>query len=247
MFGFKLWSKFGSFKDPITITQNMTLSLPPKTTVGGMLAAILGIDYNDYFSDKDYFDFKYSLVLQNPVRKKSYAQNYVKDYTKKSRTRLTYMSGIQSKSYDDWVKSSKDFTKPKPIYRELLLNPSFFIFIENFKYEKESIKMMEKHWSAYPLYMGNSEFAASYQHIHCKKVEASRMSELDSFTGYADKINFEPGKKYTNIYAATRVTGNRQYSVYKNIVICNKKILLSSEIDGFNINTDMGTFCCEFI
>ena len=49
MFCFKLWSQFGVFRDPLTITQNMTFPIPPKTTVGGMLAAILGIDYNELF------------------------------------------------------------------------------------------------------------------------------------------------------------------------------------------------------
>jgi len=73
MIAFKLWSNFGVFRDPLTITQNITFSIPPKTTIGGMLAAILGIDYNDYFQDETYFDFQYSVVLLSTIRKKSFA------------------------------------------------------------------------------------------------------------------------------------------------------------------------------
>ena len=292
MFGFKLWGRFGSFRDPITITQNMTFSIPPKTTVGGMLASILGIDYNDYFNDNEYFDFGYSLILKNPVRKKSFAQNYIMDYTEKSLSRLNLMLDIRdnnqklllhekqkkeleskelhtkaeekkikslgnkitttkeklNKSIDVWKeKSTGRFTKAKPIYRELLIDPSFYIFINKFKHEDKIIELMKEHLSEFPLYMGNSEFAANYQFIDCQKYEKKKIMGLDSFTGNPEKIKFESGKKYTSVYAATRTTGSREYRDYKSMVVCDKKIILLSAIDGYSLNTDTGDFNCEFI
>jgi len=50
-------------RDPITISQNLSLPLPPKTTIGGMMASILGI--NNYFEDEEYFDFAYSCIRNN--------------------------------------------------------------------------------------------------------------------------------------------------------------------------------------
>lgn len=292
MFGFKLWGRFGSFRDPITITQNMTFSIPPKTTVGGMLASILGIDYNEYFNDNEYFDFGYSLILKNSVRKKSFAQNYIMDYTEKSLGRLNLMLDIRdnnqklllhekqkkqleskelptkaeekkikslgkkivttkerlNKAINNWrEKSSERFAKAKPIYRELLIDPSFYIFINNFKHEDKIIELMKEHLSKFPLYMGNSEFAANYQFIDCHKYEKKKIVELDSFTGNPGKIKFETGKKYTSVYAATRTTGSREYRDYKSMVICDKKIILSSAINGYSLNTDTGDFNCEFI
>lgn len=292
MFGFKLWGRFGSFRDPITITQNMTFSIPPKTTVGGVLASILGIDYNDYFNDNEYFDFGYSLVLKNPIRKKSFSQNYIMDYTKTSAIRFNLMLTIRdnnhevmlyenqkrelvsketrtkteerklkglekkieaarknvSKAINNWrEKSSGRFAKAKPIYRELLINPSFYIFINKFKHEDKIIELMKAHLSTFPLYMGNSEFAANYQFIDCHKYEEKKIMELDSFTENPEKIKFEPGKKYTNVYAATRTTGGREYRNYKSMVVCDKKIILSSAIDGYRLKTSMGDFNCEFI
>ena len=284
MFGFKLWGRFGSFRDPITITQNMTFSIPPKTTVGGVLASILGIDYNDYFNDNGYFDFGYSLILKNPVRKKSFLQNYIMDYTKTSAIRFNLMLTIRdnkhevmlyenqkkelasketrtkteekklkgleekietarkkvSKAINNWrEKSSGRFAKAKPIYRELLIDPSFYIFINTFKHEDKIIELMKEHWSGFPLYMGNSEFAANYQFIDCHKYEEEKIMELDSFTGNPEKIKFESGKKYTSVYAATRTTGSREYRDYKSMVVCDKKLILSSVIDGYRLNTDM--------
>ncbi len=72
MFGFKLWGDFAVFREPLAITQNITFIIPPKTTIGGMLAAILVIDDDDGFSDEDFFDFKYSLILDKEIRKKKF-------------------------------------------------------------------------------------------------------------------------------------------------------------------------------
>ncbi len=94
MFGFRIWGKFAAFRDPLTITQNLSLPIPPKTTVGGIMAAILGIDYNDYFEDEDFFQFEYSLILTKPVRKKSFVQNYIGDYTGISATKCNTIATL---------------------------------------------------------------------------------------------------------------------------------------------------------
>lgn len=288
MFGFILWAGFGAFRDPLTITQNMTLSIPPKTTIGGMLAAILGLDYQEWFNDKDYFDFGYSLILQQAVRKKSFSQNYIMGYTKKSSVRLDVMLKIRDheqslamleiqkneltskeivngkerkkiislkKKIEDKTnklnnlkeKSSVKYSKPKPIFRELLIEPSFLIFIDTFKYESEIVASMKKHESAYPLYMGNSEFAANYRFLECRSWKSKPMTELDSFTGAPDKIAFEAGKKYTSIYAATQTTGNREYRNFRHVVVCDNKIVLSTPVKGYVVNTERGNYACEFI
>jgi CRISPR-associated protein Cas5h len=292
MFGFKLWAGFGSFRDPLTITQNMTLSIPPKTTMGGMLAAILGIKYDDYFADREFFNFGYSLILENPVLKKSFAQNYINDYTKISSTRLDMMLKIRDKGHNldlfqsesekaassetfseikikklgtletkikkaknelikeitEWKKkTSERYSKPKPIFRELLLNPSYIVFINGFKHEDELTRLMRSHESRYPLYMGNSEFPASYRFIECLTSEMKHLAELDSFSGNPEKIAFEAGKKYTNIYAATRTIGDREYRDFRSVVICDKNIVLTEPVNGYVLGTDRGEYRCEFI
>lgn len=252
MFGFKLWSKFGVFRDPLTITQNITLIAPPKTTIGGMLAAIIGIDYNDYFNDHSYFNFKYSLIMPYEIRKKSFTQNYIEDYTKKSKIKINKSMTLrkitnEERYIDEIVKFySQAMTKPKPIYRELLINPKYFIFIKNFKYQDKITKMMKKHYSSYFLYMGNTEFAANYKYIDVKS-KTIESDMLDSFTCKNDLIKFEPNKKYTKMYAATRTIKDREYRDYKSLIFSNKKIKLKRKIKIEKIETENGIFNCEFI
>lgn len=290
MFGLKLWGRFAAFRDPLTITQNLTLPIPPKTTIGGILAAILGIDYNDYFTDEDFFQFKYSVVLTKPVRKKNFAQNYIADYTKISANKFDMMKNyfkaksdlqklydeknnllsqdtlsktneqkfstisnkiervkeelaLKSTKYHSFIKTS--FAKPKPIFRELLIDPEYIVFTNGFKYEDDIVDLLKNHYSSYSLYLGNTEFAANFKKISCVP-EKKSLIKLDSFTAHPEKIKFEPGKKYTNLYAATRVINEREYRDYKKIIICDREILLKDEIEGYIIKTEKRDYNCEF-
>ena len=250
MFAFRLWSHFGAFRDPITITQNVTLSIPPKTTIGGLLAAILGIDYNNYFNDFEYFNFKYSLVLNTPIRKQSFTQNYIEDYTSKSHLKHDSMkkfiqSAITIEKF--WERASSKMPKPKPIRRELLMNPSYLIFIKDFKYENQAVSMLKSHNSGFALYMGNTEFSANYQYLECEKTIEKQQLEVDSFTLLQDSIKFEPGKKYTTIYAATKVVNDRQYRDFKRITISSNRISFQEPENGYLIKTSIGNYHCEFI
>lgn len=291
MFAIKIWSSFAAFRDPLTITQNLTFPIPPKTTIGGMLAAILGIEYDDFFNDSEYFNFKYSLILRSPIRKKSFAQNYIDDYTKSSETKFNSIkkfnksvfdlntlvsekemlelkpkktkeeekkyAGIDVKitnaeknlknNYNDYLKQQTEkMTKPKPIYRELLLSPEYIIFVKDFKYETKIIGLLKNHFSAFLFYMGNTEFPANYEYIECKG-EQCQIRSIDSFTAYPEHIFFEPDKKYTRVHAATRTVGDRQYRDYKSLVVCDKQIKLNKEIQGYLVKTDNREFKCEFI
>ncbi|MBN1798038.1 MAG: CRISPR-associated protein Cas5 [Spirochaetales bacterium] len=277
MFALKLWSNFGVFRDPLTITQNITFMIPPKTTIGGMLASIIGIDYEDYFNELDYFSFNYSVVLDevNTIRKNSFSQNYVEDYTKNAEIKFNAIDDLFSKENDitedlsnmksltdtklaEYKKLDKKLskffndisgkmTKPKPIFRELLINPNYLIFINNFKHEKEIIPLMKKHYSSFSLYMGNSEFPANYEFLECKEVNKEQLYEINSFTKNLDKIKFEDNRKYSTVYFATKVVGRREYRDYKKLVICNKPISFKEAIQGYHIKLSTGVYNCEFV
>lgn len=272
MFAFKLWSRFGVFRDPITITQNVTLSIPPKTTIGGMLAAILGMDYNVYFENSKYFDFGYSLVLNNPIRKQSFTQNYIEDYTVKSHLKHDAIRKILKKSneFDDFIsdedekivqkqdsfrkefakfneKMNKKMPKPKPIKRELLLNPSYLIFIKDYMFEEEIIEQLKSHNTGFALYMGNSEFPANYEFLDCQYSKEPQLLSVDSFTKFQENIRFESGKKYTTIYAATKTIKGRKYRDFKKVTISDKSVSFEKPIDGCIVQTSEGEYNCDFI
>jgi len=107
------------------------------------MAAILGIDYNTYFNDPEYFDFKYSLVLEKPIRKKSFAQNYVADYTKGSETKISAMEKYFNirKKYNGFVQEKKrleDCSEPSKKEENFLMTADKKIEAEFKKLKKGS-------------------------------------------------------------------------------------------------------------
>lgn len=294
MFAFRYYSGFGTFRDPLTITQNLSFLIPPKTAVGGILAAILGLDYNTYFSDPNYFDFKYSVVLKRLPRKKSFSQNYIVDYTKLSSTKLnsflvykksleklkeleyikeallskdekdltkkedTTLKNIDSKikkTQNDFIKkekkvleqTEKKFPSPKPIFRELLINPEYFIFVKNYKYEEEIIKYLKNHESSFPLYMGNTEFSANYEYINDCSFSEEKADLLHSFCSNPAFVSFEVGKKYVPLYAALKAQGKREYKDYQTLLLCDQSISLKEEKTLTLIKSKLGDFYCDFV
>lgn len=307
MFVFKIWGSFASFRDPLTISQNLSLALPPKTTVGGMMASILGIE--NYFDDESYFDFDYSCIALKDVRKKSFSQNYIEKYTSKVGTKIsTYETAI--KKYRDVEKAHQNllalkeeksklleqenlkkaqitkleklptriykqlkiinkkckvlskeieklnkklnetFTKPKPTNRELLLNPSYLVTINNFKYENEIITLLKKHASVFPFYLGNSEFSGNFEYIE-SKIVSQTIDKVDSFTTHAENIEFSFEQKYSNMTIPLSTVQNRQYKKFRKIVFSDKPIKFKEPIDGVcievKLNNELIKFSCDFV
>jgi len=307
MLAFKIWGNFASFRDPLTISQNLSLPLPPKTTVGGMMASILGID--NYFKDEEYFDFSYSCIMLNEVRKKSFSQNYIEKYTNRVGTKISNYENVTKKykavqkvkdklftlekSKEELLsknqlkkaeekkldklpiqiekeqkniekkmadldktfkafraKQNETFTKSKPTNRELILNPSYLIVIDNFKYEKKLIQLLKRHYSIYPFYLGNSEFAGNFEYIESQIID-NKIDTVNSFCSYINLIDFDFGQKYSNMTMPLQVIGNRQYKEYKKIIFSDRAIKLKEKIEGlkleFSLNNQKMELGCEFI
>ena len=68
----------------------------------------------------EYFNFKYSVVTLTPIRKKSFVQNYINDYTKHVETKI-------SKRLEKGLREAKN--PQKQVSRELLLNPKYLVEI----------------------------------------------------------------------------------------------------------------------
>ena len=307
MFAFKVWGNFASFRDPVTISQNLSLPLPPKTTVGGMMASILGQD--NYFKDDGYFDFGYSCIILNEIRKKSFSQNYIEKYTNRVGTKITaYESAIKKyrevekakekllklkqekeellkltspkkaqltklekkpkeiykqlkmlnkkckilqKELIKWQKKKNEtFIKSKPTNRELILNPSYLIIIENFKYEEQMIKHLKNHSAIFPFYLGNSEFAGNFKYIEVEILD-NKIDKVDSFTQNIELIDFEFEQTYSNMTMPLRAIDERQYKAYQKIIFSDKTIKLKESIKGLSLRLTHDIhkleFGCEFI
>jgi len=247
MFVFEIWGKFASFRDPFTISQNISLPIPPKTTVAGMLASILGVE--EYLGKSEFSDFDYSVVSLNPIRKKSFSQNYINDYTSKVQTQI---NSLKKSDYAKLAEGFRDKKNPqKPINREILLDVRYLIFIKKFADEDTITRHLENKISKFPLYLGNSEFAGNFKFI--KIYDAMEMlnmpsAKVDSFILESDvkNIEFEEGVRYSSLSFATKLNKNRSPIGIANVIICNKAISVK-DMTVYQIKCEDRVYHCRFL
>ena len=246
MFAFKIWGKFACFRDPLGISQNITLPIPPKTTVCGMLAALLGVD--NYLNDDRFDDFKYSVVLDGSILKKTFSQNYINDYTKFTKSHLNSLLKFDMQKISLGLRDNK--APQKPINRELLIYPKYIIFIDKFKLEEEAIYNLKNRNCKFSFYLGNSEFAGNFEFIEITNYEEKKFDEIniDSFVLQDDvkNIDFEESVLYSPISFASTLTPERSPDLGVNLILSNKQIKVR-DIKVWKIVCGDKIYHCRFV
>jgi len=214
--------------------------------VAGMMASILGVE--EYFDDEAFSTFSYSVVVLNPIIKKSFSQNYINDYTSKVQT---HINSLKKSDFSKVSTGLRDKKSPqKPINRELLLNPKYLIVIKEFKYEKQIISYMNDRISKFPFYLGNSEFSGNFRLIELKNVhkEILKTAKLDSFILEEDlkQVDFKEGVRYSTISFATKLSKSRTPIESTSVIVGSEPITMK-EASVDIITTQLGKYHCRFI
>lgn len=75
---FDLWGKFAHFRKFYTNSSSLTYSLPPRTTIQGMVAAILGYERDSYYEILNSENLNISIRKVGGTRKIMQSLNYIK-------------------------------------------------------------------------------------------------------------------------------------------------------------------------
>lgn len=140
---FDIWSNFGSFNKPDSNQGGLlTYLIPPKTSIIGIVGAVLGYEYNDYglhedkrkiFAIEKFNDIKISIQPLFPFKVK----------------RVTFNNRVSS-------------TRIINIKQDILIKPYYKIFVSFPKHLSSEAKLFEENIrnniSFYNLYMGRNEF-----------------------------------------------------------------------------------------
>ena len=223
---FKIAGDYAHFSHPATIYSSLTYPFPPKTTIMGLLSAIIGEEY--YFKLNP---IKYSIKLNTPLVKKSFIFNGVK-FAPRSNTHLK--------------KGYQDSSKKKQFYRELICTPSYTVFVDLSKldeyYQQKIISYLKVHKCSFTPYLGINFCIADFEWIEIKKCEKinENLVDIDTFT-LKDDFVYEKdthGKRLTTIIMACGVEEGRIFKDFKEFVleIEGKKIKSKNRGNIYQIN-----------
>lgn len=142
---FDVWADYGHYKKPYTTTSPLTFSIPSRTALSGMIAALIGLDkfkYQDYFG-KDRAEIAVSII--KPVKKVRISENLIDTESLKTINKIRNRTQIRV---------------------EYLKEPGYRVYVGHRDSEVyEKIKTtLENHSAVYSISLGLSENLANYNY-----------------------------------------------------------------------------------
>lgn len=197
---FKLMGDYAHYSHPGTIYSSLTYPYPPKTTIMGLIAGIIG--ESDY---EKLGKIKYSLKLENSVAKKPFIFNGVGNAFKAK----NIGNGFQ------------DANQRKQFYRELIKNPKYTIYLDLGELDEakkaQIIKNLKEHRFFYMPYLGINFCIADFEWVDVKSCNKITDAECDvvSFTTREDFI-YEEQKDGIQLTASQMPCDVEDYRIFKD-------------------------------
>ena len=200
---FDVWGDYAHFRRGYTTTSPLTYPFPSRTTLAGLISAILGLPRDSYYKLFGKDNSAFALQILNPIRKIKITQNLIDTKTgfylwdnKGQRTQIPF-----------------EFIK-EPKYR-------VYAWLSDQKFD-DLIKLIKEHKSVYTPYLGISECIANFEifkdgmfEVEKKRVNGEEV-EIHSIIkkGAVKKIKLEKGKKYGIVKVPGFMNKDRSVSKY---------------------------------
>ena len=201
---FDIKGDYGHFKKYYTTSSPLTFSIPPRTTVSGMIGALIGLDKEEYLKYFSKEDAKIAIQINSPINKTRISYNLINTKTAKMYSKI------------------KDRTQ---VTFELLKNPSFRIYFSHSDinlYNKVKT-FLEEGKNYYTLSMGLSEFISEFDYISeidLKEINNNEFDYIDTAINFNEnlKIDFESEKEYFKDTMPNEMDVNRVVTDYAKVL-----------------------------
>lgn len=180
---FDIWGDYAHFRKYFTTSSPLTFSFPPKTSIYGVLGAILGLDKKEYLNSFQDKECEVAISIINEIKKTRVPINYIN--TKDA----IDMSKIKSRTQ---------------VNLEILKDCKYRIYVKhknNKIYEALKAMLIEKK-CCYTISLGLSEFIANFNYIGEFEVEEvkgnNELVEISSIIKFDEdiKIKIEEDREY---------------------------------------------------
>lgn len=201
---FDIWGEYAHFKKPYTTTSPITYSIPSRTSITGMLGAILGLPKNKNNILLSYDRAHIGVGIQNPIKKVMIAQNLIDTKKAKKMARINGRTQIRF---------------------EYVRNPKYRLYVQLEDEElHEALKgMLKAHQTVYTLSLGLSENLANFGYLgeyeySVQKGEAQLKSAVNLEKIQRENIKLISGKEYFVDRFALEMTEEREVTRYGDIL-----------------------------
>lgn len=201
---FDIWGDLGHFKKPYTTTSPLSFAFPPRTTIAGMISAIIGLDKNEYADRFTKLISNIGIRIINPVKKIGISQNLIDTKKAKLFSKIRQRTQIR-------IEYIKD-----PKYRIYFQHQDTTLF-ERFN------TLLKNHESVYTVSLGLSELLANFQYVGQFDLEAiANKAPVEIQTvALEQKVEieeFEEGKEYFSAHIPLEMNRERIVSQFGTVL-----------------------------
>jgi len=160
---FDLKGTIAHFRKFYTSSSSLSYSFPPRTTLTGLIAGMLGRDRDSYYEEFSCDKCWLTLSIRKPFRKVIQTVNYIRT---KEQDGFSTAKGVIKNFLERKIckyPTPIELVVPLEFIDELIYRVYFFH--ENEMLIKELKALLESKKTKYPLYLGQSEFLASAEFI----------------------------------------------------------------------------------
>lgn len=203
---FDIKGDYGHFRKFYTTSSPLTFSIPPRTTVCGIIGALIGLDKEEYLNYFKKEDAQIAIQILNPINKTRLSINLID--TKNAKM---YYSKIEKRTQ---------------VTYELLKNPSYRIYFSHTNgdmYNKVK-SYLEKNKNYYTLSLGLSQFIADYEYkgeINLEHVCKDEFTYIDTVIKFTEnlEVNFEDNKEYFKDTMQNEMNNERIVTEYIKVLL----------------------------
>ena len=148
---FDIWGDYGHFRKFYTTTSPLTFSIPPPSTIAGILGAIYGVAKDEYLKVFSLSECYLAVKIVNPIKKVRIGLNLAE--TKGTNLKVPF--------------SDRSLAFRTQIRTEFLKDPYFRIYFahKNENILEEISQIVEEHKCVYTISLGLSELLANYKYV----------------------------------------------------------------------------------
>ena len=160
---FDLKGNLAHFRKFYTSSSSLSYSFPPRTTLIGLIAGIIGRERDSYYEEFDIAHCKVALSIRKSIRKIMQTVNYIRT---KEGDGFTTAQGVIKRFIERQINKYPtpiELVVPARITDEIVYR--IYFYHSNNKIMDELVLMLKEGKTNYPVYFGLSEFLANTEFI----------------------------------------------------------------------------------
>jgi CRISPR-associated protein Cas5h len=204
---FDVWGEYAHFRKYYTTTSPLTFSIPPRTAIGGLIGAIIGLSKDEYLKYFSKEQAQIAVRILNPIKKVRLAENLIN-------TKDDYFIPIKKGSHSPRTQIRFEFLKDAK-YRIYFYHTDPNLF-------NKAKSMLLHHKCVYTPCLGITEHIANFEFIGEKTIREQSSTEfikLDSAlpTDSIKEIKLEDGDYFSETIP-TEMELDRSLKQYRKVM-----------------------------